>query len=283
MVRDGLALTYNGELFNYPDLRRELAAAGVVFRGRSDTEVVLEAWRCWGVDCLPRMRGMFAFAVFDERTQELVLARDPLGIKPLFYLARGHGLLFASELKAIVAATGTTLWIDAGAVVASLLYYWVPDTRCAFADVHKLPPGTWLRMRPDGGIIRGAYWSLRDEAQAASEMPAPDLSSVITDSLRRHLISDVGVGIFLSGGLDSSYLTALAAQENTDLTAYTIAFRAEDSRWEAMPDDLRYARVVAGQFGLRGQLVQRVPTEEPADPRHPGIVRQLEHRPGAKT
>ena len=105
MVSDGLALTYNGELYNAPELRAELAAAGVRFRGTSDTEVLLEAWRRWGTDCLPRLRGMFAFGIFDERTGELVLARDQLGIKPLFLLRRGEGLVFASELKALAAAT----------------------------------------------------------------------------------------------------------------------------------------------------------------------------------
>ena len=248
MVRHGLALTYNGELYNYLELRRELKSAGVVFRGSSDTEVLLEAWRRWGVDCLPRLRGMFAFAVFDERTGDLVLARDQLGVKPLFYLQRGKGLVFASELKAIAHALGPTLQMDAGALVASLLYYWVPDSRCVFSDVHKLPPGTWLRVRPDGTVRRGRYWSLREVAEAAADGPEPDLAAVIADSTRRHLLADVPVGTFLSGGLDSSYITALAARERADITAYTIAFRAEDARWEAMPDDLRYARQVARQF-----------------------------------
>ncbi len=132
MVSDGLALTYNGELYNAPELRAELEGAGVRFRGTSDTEVLLEAWRRWGTDCLPRLRGMFAFGIFDERTGELVLARDQLGIKPLFLLRRGGGLVFASELKALAAVTGGSLEVDPAALVASLLYYWVPDSRCAF-------------------------------------------------------------------------------------------------------------------------------------------------------
>ncbi|MGH3450885.1 MAG: asparagine synthetase B family protein, partial [Haloechinothrix sp.] len=127
MVADGLALTYNGELYNAPELRAELQAAGVRFRGSSDTEVLLEAWRRWGTECLSRLRGMFAFGIFDERTGELVLARDQLGIKPLFLLRRGAGLVFASELKALAAATGGSLQVDEAALVASLLYYWVPD------------------------------------------------------------------------------------------------------------------------------------------------------------
>ncbi|CAM5396756.1 asparagine synthetase B [Streptomyces spiroverticillatus] len=254
MVSDGLALTYNGELYNAPELRAELEAGGVRFRGTSDTEVVLEAWRRWGTDCLPRLRGMFAFGIFDERTGELVLARDQLGIKPLFLVRRGEGLLFASELKALAAATGGSLEVDHAALVASLLYYWVPDSRCALSGAEKLPPGSWLRVRADGQVRRGRYWNLKDvaaEGQArARSGDLPDLAAVVAESTRLHLLSDVPVATFLSGGLDSSYLTALAARDRPGISAYTIGFRAEDAKFEAMPDDLRYARQVAGRFGV---------------------------------
>ncbi|ARX88578.1 asparagine synthase [Streptomyces alboflavus] len=254
MVSGGLALTYNGELYNAPELRAELAASGVRFRGTSDTEVVLEAWRRWGTDCLPRLRGMFAFGIFDERTGELVLARDQLGIKPLFLLRRGGGLVFASELKALAAVTGGSLEVDHGALVASLLYYWVPDSRCAFREAEKLPPGSWLRCRADGQVERGRYWHLKDVAAEGRERARsgekPDLAAIVEESTRQHLLSDVPVATFLSGGLDSSYLTALAARHRPGISAYTIGFRAEDAKFEAMPDDLRYARKVAERFGV---------------------------------
>ncbi|MFF4800880.1 asparagine synthase (glutamine-hydrolyzing) [Streptomyces sp. NPDC001351] len=254
MVSDGLALTYNGELYNAPELRAELEAAGVRFRGTSDTEVLLEAWRRWGTDCLPRLRGMFAFGIFDERTGELVLVRDQLGIKPLFLLRRGEGLVFASELKALAAATGGKLEVDHAALVASLLYYWVPDSRCAFREAEKLPPGSWLRCRPDGRVERGRFWDLKEVAAEGRERARagdqPDLAAVVEESTRRHLLSDVPVATFLSGGLDSSYLTALAARHQPGISAYTIGFRAEDAKFEAMPDDLRYARQVAQRFGV---------------------------------
>jgi asparagine synthase (glutamine-hydrolysing) len=264
MVSDGLALTYNGELYNAPELRAELTAAGVRFHGSSDTEVLLEAWRRWGTGCLPRLRGMFAFAVFDERTGELVLARDQLGIKPLFLARRGPGLVFASELKALAGALGASLHINEAALVASLLYYWVPESRCAFREVEKLPPGTWLRCRPDGRVERGRFWSIRDVAQQAQGAAlglagAPELDAVVADSTRRHLLSDVPVATFLSGGLDSSYLTALAAQHRPGLTAYTIGFRSADARFEAMPDDLRYARQVAARFGIELHEIEIAP------------------------
>ncbi|WP_236789680.1 asparagine synthase (glutamine-hydrolyzing) [Amycolatopsis sp. GM8] len=250
MVSDGLALTYNGELYNAPELRAELESSGVRFRGTSDTEVLLEAWRRWGTGCLPRLRGMFAFAVFDERTGDLVLARDQLGIKPLFLVRRGEGLVFASELKALSTELSGSLHVDDAAMIASLLYYWVPDARCAFREAEKLPPGSWLRIRRDGSVDRGRYWSIQDVAAEAAEAPFPDLDAVIEESTRKHLLADVPVATFLSGGLDSSYLTALAAKHRPGISAYTIGFRAEDAKFEAMPDDLRYARQVAAQFGV---------------------------------
>ncbi|MQA59940.1 MAG: asparagine synthase (glutamine-hydrolyzing) [Actinophytocola sp.] len=250
MVAEGLALTYNGELYNAPELRAELESAGARFRGTSDTEVLLRAWRRWGTACLPKLRGMFAFAIFDERTGELVLARDQLGIKPLFLLRRDGGIVFASELKALAGELGGSLQVDEAALVASLLYYWVPDGRCAFRGAEKLPPGSWLRCGPDGRVDRGSYWSIRDVAAEAQHRPQPDLDAVIAESTRKHLLSDVPVATFLSGGLDSSYLTALAARHQPGISAYTIGFRAEDAKFEAMPDDLRYARQVAERFGV---------------------------------
>jgi asparagine synthase (glutamine-hydrolysing) len=249
MVSGGLAITYNGELYNAPELRRELESAGVRFRGTSDTEVVLEAFRRWGTDCLPRLRGMFAFGIFDERTGELTLVRDQLGIKPLFVVRRGGATVFSSELKALAAEVGG-LTVDDGALVASLLYYWVPDQRCAYREAEKLRPGSWLRLRPDGSEQRGVYWDIKEVAAEAQELPPLDLAEVIADSTRHHLLSDVPVATFLSGGLDSSYLTALAARFQPGISAYTIGFRAEDAKFEAMPDDLKYARIVAEKFGV---------------------------------
>ncbi|MDT8909844.1 asparagine synthase (glutamine-hydrolyzing) [Amycolatopsis sp. PS_44_ISF1] len=260
MVADGLALTYNGELYNAPELRAELEAKGVRFRGTSDTEVLLRAWREWGTDCLPRLRGMFAFGVFDERTGELVLVRDQLGIKPLFFVRRGGGVVFSSELKALAGELGGTLQVDEAALIASLLYYWVPDSRCAYREAEKLQPGTWARFRPDGTGERGAYWSLRQVAEeGAAHSGEVDLHAVISDSTDKHLLADVPVATFLSGGLDSSYLTALAARRQPGMSAYTIGFRAEDAKFEAMPDDLKYARVVAKRFGVELHEIEIAP------------------------
>jgi asparagine synthase (glutamine-hydrolysing) len=248
--KGSLVLSYNGELYNFRELRALLQAAGATFMTNSDTEVVLEAWRHWGPAALDRFRGMFAFALADTGTGELVLARDPLGIKPLFYTERGDGIVFASELKAIVSALGTELRIEPGALVASMLYYWVPEQRCAIQGVHKLPAGSWARIRPGARPEINQYWRIQDVAAEAAGRPAADLKSVVEESVRAHLVADVPVSSFLSGGLDSSIITVLAHQDSDAVDAYTITFRPEDQKLEAMPDDAVYARKVARAFGI---------------------------------
>jgi asparagine synthase (glutamine-hydrolysing) len=250
LSKHDMTLVYNGELYNYKELRAELAGRGFSFATKSDTEVVLEAWRCWGPEALHKFRGMFAFALADTATGELVLARDPLGIKPLLYYQRGEGVVFASELKALLAAAGPELSIEPGALVASMLYYWVPDQRCAIRNVRKLPAGSWARFRPDGTHEEHSYWRVQDVALEAAAGPAADLRSVIEESVAAHLVADVPVSSFLSGGLDSSIITVLAHRAASGVDAYTITFRPKDQKLEAMPDDAVYARKVAAQFGI---------------------------------
>jgi asparagine synthase (glutamine-hydrolysing) len=250
LSKGSLTLAYNGELYNYKELRAELSSQGASFTTTSDTEVVLEAWRCWGPRALRRFRGMFAFALADRASGDLILARDPLGIKPLYYLPRGDGILFASELKALVTAVGAELRMDPAAMVASMLYYWVPEQWCAVADVKKLPAGSWARFRPDGRSHFEHYWQIAEIAQEAAGEPAAALGPVIEESVAAHLVADVPVSSFLSGGLDSSIITVLAHQMAQEIDAYTITFRPEDQRLEAMPDDAIYARKVAARFGV---------------------------------
>jgi asparagine synthase (glutamine-hydrolysing) len=251
LTKDGLTLSYNGEVYNFRELRRELEGRGVRFATRSDTEVVLETWRLWGSGALRRLRGMFAFALHDARDGSLTLARDPLGIKPLYVMPRGDGVLFASELKALVAAVGDELSIDPAGMVASTLYYWLPQDYDAVRGVHKLPPGTWESYHRDGSVSRGVFWDAAQEAARAAAGPPADLRAVLEATVEAHLVSDAPVASFLSGGLDSSIVTALAHRRDPSIEAYTIAFRAEDQRLEAMPDDLKYARVMAQHLGIR--------------------------------
>ena len=250
-VKDGLHLSYNGELYNYRELRTTLRSKGVRFATESDTEVVLECWREWGADALRRFRGMFAFALYEEHTGSLALARDPLGIKPLYVMPRGSGVLFASELKALVAAVGPELSVDPAALVASTLFYFLPEEQSAVKGVHKLPPGSWAEWRADGTTLAGRYWEPAEEALAAAAGPTADLAAVLEESVAAHLVADVPVASFLSGGLDSSLVTAIAASREPSIEAYTITFRPEDQRLEAMPDDAVYARKMAAHLGIR--------------------------------
>lgn len=254
-----LVLIYNGEVYNFRALRAELRSRGAQFTTESDTEVVLEAWRCWGPKALTRFRGMYAFALFDGKTGEIVLARDPLGIKPLYFLLRDGGVVFASELKALVTAVGSELRIDPGALVASMLYYWLPEQRCAIQRVRKLPAGSWATFRPDGSHSIEHYWRPGDVAAAAAFDSPADLNEVIRESVTAHLVADVPVSSFLSGGLDSSIVTVLAHQANAAIDAYTIRFRRQDQRLEAMPDDAGYARKVAERFGIRLREIEIAP------------------------
>lgn len=247
---EGLVISYNGELYNYKEIRAELASQGVRFKTTSDTEVVLEAWRRFGPEALRRFRGMFAFALFDERTGKLFLARDQFGIKPLYWMARDDGIVFASELKAIVSAVGKELVVDSTTLVASMLYYWVPDQRCSLRGVTRLQPGCWMEVAPDGRITTERYFSLPELSLEASEGPEQDLGAVIEESVSAHLVADVPVSSFLSGGLDSSIVTVLAKRQNPDMDSYTIRFREQDQKLEAMPDDAVYARKVASRFDI---------------------------------
>ena len=251
LVKDGLHLSYNGELYNYRDLRVSLQNRGIRFVTESDTEVVLESWREWGPDALSRFRGMFAFAIYDEHSRSLALARDPLGIKPMYVMPRGNGVLFASELKALVAAVGPELTIDPGALVASTMFYFLPEEQSAIKGVFKLPPGSWAEWRTDGTRRSGRYWEPAEVALSAASGPAADLAAVLEESVTAHLVADVPVASFLSGGLDSSLITAMAASHNPSIEAYTITFRPEDQRLEAMPDDAVYARKMAAHLGIR--------------------------------
>lgn len=251
LQRGPLTLVYNGELYNFRTLRGRLEACGATFTTNSDTEVVLEAWRHWGTDALRFFRGMFALAVHDARTGELTLARDPLGIKPLYVMPREDGFLFASELKALVGTVGDELRIDPAGMVAATLFRWVPPQRSAIAGVRQVAPGTWETHHPGGTVVSGTYWDPVEVAHAAAQGPRQALGPVIEDAVQSHLIADVPVATFLSGGLDSSIITALAHRANPDVEAWTIAFRGDDHRMEAMPDDARYARLLADRLKIK--------------------------------
>jgi len=245
-VKDGLALSYNGELYNYRELRTVLEGEGVRFVTSSDTEVVLEAMRRWGADALPRFRGMFAFALFDEHRGRLVLARDPLGIKPLYLMRRGEGVVFASELKALMLDPSVPRDLDRAAIAEYLTFQYIPAPRTPWTGVRKLPPGHYLACDASGPQVR-RYWAMPVEPERgrSAEWYRERLRALLAEAVRLRLVADVPLGAFLSGGVDSSVVVALMAEAvNEPIQTFTIGF-------EGFPggDEVAHARAVAKHLG----------------------------------
>ena len=244
-------ISFNGEVYNFPDLRTELEALGHRFNGGSDTEVMLEAFSAWGLErALGRFVGMFAFALWDRQTRTLHLVRDRLGVKPLYWaLINGH-LLFGSELKALMAHPAWRGAIDPEAAAAFVRHSYVPGPATIFRDVHKLQPGSMLALGPDGVPKIESYWSLsevidRPRNDAIGEAEALDqLDLLLRDATRRRMIADVPLGAFLSGGIDSSTVVALMqAQSNRRVRTFSIGFHEKEY------DEAPYAKAVAQHLG----------------------------------
>ena len=247
-----LWITFNGEIYNHRELRDELGCGSEGFRGSSDTETILHAYRCWGDGCLSRLRGMFAFALWDGTRRRLLLARDRCGEKPLFYRLDPRGTVqFASELKALLADPAFPREIDREALEHYLAYAFVPGPQCILRGVRKLPPGHALTWSLDTGAVScQPYWqpviaSPAPGGPTAVEELADELYALLVDAVRGQLVADVPVGILLSGGLDSSLITATAAaQSRGRLRTFTVAFPGH-RRF----DESRHARLVADHFG----------------------------------
>lgn len=240
-------IVYNGETYNFAGIRRELEEAGEKFRTRSDTEVVLKAFRAWGPDCLSRMRGMFALAVLDRERNRIFLARDRLGKKPLYYRADQGRLFFASELKALRAFPGVAEGQDPEALAAYLHYQYIPAPRTIYPGVRKLSPGCWALFENGAISAEKAFWSLPGfcENAAITENEALDeLDRLMASAVEDRLVSDVPVGALLSGGIDSSLVAAFLAKGGArSVKTFSIGF-AEEAYNEAP-----YAKAVAEHLG----------------------------------
>jgi len=249
-------ITYNGEIYNYRELRDRLKGLGHRFVSNTDTEVILAAYDEWGPECVRQFNGMFAFAIYDETADTLFIARDHLGVKPLYYLRQGETFAFASESKSLFEIPGVRRSIDFDGVVSTLLYLWIPEPRTAFEGVRKLEPGEYGLLR-DGELHITRYWDVPTEPDPAyetrrEEEVIEECREILERAVRRQMIADVPVGAFLSGGLDSSLIVALMRKvSSSDITTYTIAFSERDKKMEAMPDDARYAALVSRAFGTR--------------------------------
>jgi asparagine synthase (glutamine-hydrolysing) len=248
-----VGLVLNGEIYNYIELRQELRARGHVFATHSDTEVLLEAWRAWGIGALPRLRGMFAFALWDLHAQQLLLARDPFGKKPLFLAEGGHGLLFASEIEPLLAFPGVSRALKPGALGQYLLNRYVPAPLTFFRDIRKLLPGCALvwkagrssRLRYFTPPLAGTVPELTNFDETVHEF-----GRVFDEAVRIRMRSDAPYGAFLSGGIDSSAVVASMAKHSAaPIRTFSVGFREE--AWS----ELQHARDVASRFGTEHREV----------------------------
>jgi asparagine synthase (glutamine-hydrolysing) len=241
-------IIYNGEIYNFPELRKDLEARGHVFRTHTDTEAVVHAYEEYGDACLERLRGMFALALWDGTKRRLLLARDRVGIKPLFYTVADGQLLWGSELKCLLQHPGATRAVDPDAADAFFTYLYVPAPRTLFAGIHELPPGHAL-VAERGEVRSREYWRLTyevDDGMTETEA-ASGLRERLDDAVRSHLLSDVPLGAFLSGGIDSGAVVGLMAGRGggEPVRTFTIGYEDGGGRF----DERVNARTVATRWG----------------------------------
>lgn len=247
-----LSIVFNGEIYNFADLRDELIAKGHGFQSHSDTEVILAAYREWGMECLARLNGMFAFALYDARQQTVFLARDRAGEKPLFYHHASGVLRFASELKALLADAALPRRVESVALDCYLAMGYVPGDRCMLLGFNKLPPAHALLFDLRAGQVKvWRYWQL-PELDAATQGSVDEaalldgLEALLEDAVRRQMVADVPVGVLLSGGVDSSLIAAMAVRASSQVQTFTIGFPGH-----GMLDETEHARLIARHFETR--------------------------------
>jgi asparagine synthase (glutamine-hydrolysing) len=275
-------ITYNGEIYNHRELRHALEddVGGGCYRGSSDAETIVHAYRRWGDGCLSRLRGMFAFALWDTTRRRLLLARDRCGEKPLFYRLDAHGAIrFASELKALLADPSMPRELDPDALEHYLAYAFVPGALCILRGVRKLPPANALSWSLDTGEVTcWRYWepaiaSPPQGKAAEGDTLVDELHGLLSDAVRGQLVADVPVGILLSGGLDSSLITAAAAGQTVGtLRTFTVTFPGH-GRF----DEARHARLVATHFGTEHR---ELPAGEIRPDLLPRLARQFDEPMG---
>jgi asparagine synthase (glutamine-hydrolysing) len=264
----GLTIVFNGCIYNYRELRDELAGLGYAFFSQGDTEVILKAFHAWGADCVRRFHGMFAFAIVERDSGRLTLARDRFGIKPLYLTEQPGRLRFASTLPALLAGGGVDTAIDAAALNHYMSWHAVvPPPLTLLAGVRKLPPATVAVFEADGRRRDTTYWELPvREDPALAALPATEREALVEAALRRaverRMVADVPVGVLLSGGVDSSLIVALLAElgqgNNGGLETFSIGFEAAGGE---AGDEFRYSDLVAQRFGTRHHQI-RIPTAD---------------------
>jgi asparagine synthase (glutamine-hydrolysing) len=246
-------VSFNGEIYNHAEIRRELEAIGGHRwkTDHSDTEVILHAFEQWGIDCLRRFRGEFAFALWDGRRRELWLIRDPLGVKPLYYSQHHGRLTFASEIKALLADPQQRRAVDEESFYHYLSFMTAPAPRTLFEGIRKLPAGTWLRISENGAIQERRYWDVWEHASPLTGVSDDEIAARLLEELRTAVklrkVSDVPVGVFLSGGIDSSTNARLFSEgESRPVKTFSIGYEGE---YDSYKNELHYARKVADLVG----------------------------------
>jgi asparagine synthase (glutamine-hydrolysing) len=247
MRRGHITAVYNGEVYNFPQLRRELEGQGYAFESGSDTEVVVAAFHRWGTEAFARFNGMFALAVVDDQAQRAWLARDRFGKKPLFLARLAGRTLFASELKAILAVAGRELTLDRASLGRYFGLQYVPAPYSIFAEVEKVPPASWVEIDLQDRTLSQPrrFWRLPASNSERASGDPEELLDLVRASVRRRLIADVPLGAFLSGGTDSSLVVACMRDEASDVRTFSIGF--EDPRF----DESSYALGVAKHLETR--------------------------------
>ncbi len=260
-----LALVFNGTIYNYRELQDELRALGYTFFSDGDSEVILKAYHAWGEACVQRFIGMFAFAIWDQRTSQLFLARDRFGVKPLYLNRTDQRLRFASSLPALLAGGGVDTTLDAVALHHHFtLHTVVPAPRTVLKGVRKLPPASTMLLGPHGSISQRVYWTLDatrpDQPWSQDDWLAATRTALARAVERRRLAADVPVGVLLSGGLDSSLLVGLLAEQVTDLRTFSIGFE-DVGEGSEKADEFEFSDQIAQHFHTRHQQFS-IPNEE---------------------
>ena len=244
-------ITYNGEIYNHEALRAELERSGHIYRSRTDTETILHLYEEAGVDCISRLDGMFAFAIWDARRRRLLLARDRLGVKPLLYALLPHGMVFASEVRAVLRHPSVTAELDETAFYDYLTFGFAPPPSTLFKGIHKLGAAEYMLVNSRGEVRRERYWSPWSPEAAASVRGMDEdemvrhTRALLADSIEKRMMSDVPFGVFLSGGVDSSTNVALMAERSSQpIRTFSTA-----PRRHRRYNELSYARLVAERFG----------------------------------
>ena len=240
-------ITYNGEIYNFRELREDLKSTGVSFLTDSDTEVIARLYERYGSDMLSLLRGMFAFAIWDENKRELFLARDPYGIKPLYYSDNGQVFRAASQVKALIAGRNIDTSLDPAGHTGFFLFGSVPEPHTFYKNITALPAGHFLRVRSDGKHVFKCYFNIKDKLQIAKETLKPiNIQRAIVESLEHHFVSDVPVGMFLSSGIDSASLVALASEfSGNDLQTITLGFKEYRG---TLFDEVPFAESIARRY-----------------------------------